>query len=231
MNELFSEVLRKRAYLAKATAAALVFWLAQLAFQLYVAGAPFNAAVARSLAFSAATLVGLAFLAGPLAITAPRFAWLVRHRRALGVAGFIFGVAHWQFVTAKYFSYNAAVLAELNPLRNPLVFGLLALLFLLPAFLTSVDWAMRKLGGKWKLAQRTAYAGFIVLVLHFSFQNPAQLATLPGVLLLAVTMAAMVLMLLVFARRVAAGRSGKGVFVGIALALAGILLLAAMLAR
>lgn len=88
--------------------------------------------------------------------------WLLRHRRAIGVAAFAYSLLHLVFYVLDM-ETAANMVAELGA---PAIWtGWLAFLCLLVPALISSDSAMRALGKTWKRLQRLAYpAAFLTLV-------------------------------------------------------------------
>ena len=114
-----------------------------------------------------ARLIIAALMLTPLAGLFPRnraIRWLVRHRRAIGVAAFAYALLHL-VVYVLDMETIANMLAELGA---PAIWtGWLALLCLLPPALTSTDTAMRALGAAWKRLQRFAYPAALLTLLHW----------------------------------------------------------------
>ena len=227
-RELSGELWGKKAYIAKALAATIVFLVLQVAFQLYFAGAStLPVAMLRAYALAGATLIGAALCLGPLANFKPQWNF-IEYRRTIGVAGFALVYLHAIAVIVTYFNSNpAGIYYDLNPFRNPIIFGSIALGVFSLLLLTSTDWAISKLGFRnWKSLHRLIYPAFVLSVLHFVEINPPLMFTLPGYLLLAVTLAAMVMQLAGYARKVQAGKAGAGALVGIAFTVVSLLLFA-----
>ncbi|MCY7279929.1 MAG: ferric reductase-like transmembrane domain-containing protein [Sphingomonas bacterium] len=101
---------------------------------------------------------------GQLFPTSRAVNWLIRHRRAFGVAAFGYAVLHLIFYVLDMESV-AAMLAEIG--APGIWTGWLALLCLVPLALTSNDAAMRLLRRSWKRAQRLAYPAAILTLLHW----------------------------------------------------------------
>jgi len=90
--------------------------------------------------------------------------WLVRHRRAFGVAAFAYALLHLAFYVLDMETV-AAMLAELG--APGIWTGWLALLCMaLPAAISS-DAAMRLLRRNWKRLQRLAYPAAILTLVHW----------------------------------------------------------------
>lgn len=162
----------------------ILFWLIQFVYQYYSLSGDALTSVIRSTAFTAATLIGIALLIGPVANLFPRINF-ISHRRIFGVVGFTFAIVH---ASAILFFYGLGLLANVNPYANPLIFGLLAFIVYIPLYLTSTDMAEQKLGyRKWKAIHMLVYLAFILTVLHYSLINPAALMATPGYVLMAIT--------------------------------------------
>jgi len=90
--------------------------------------------------------------------------WLIRHRRAFGVAAFGYALLHLIF----YVHDMATVAAMLAELGAPAIWtGWLAMLCLAVPALTSSDAAMRLLRRGWKRAQRLAYPAALLTLVHW----------------------------------------------------------------
>ncbi|GAA4022903.1 hypothetical protein GCM10022280_24510 [Sphingomonas swuensis] len=101
--------------------------------------------------------------------------FLARHRRALGVAGFLYALAHLVAYVLDMETL-AAMWAELGA---PAIWsGWLALLLLLPLGLTSNDAAMRLLRSGWKKLQRLAYPAAILTLVHWALVHDGLAAAL-----------------------------------------------------
>ena len=116
--------------------------------------------------------------------------FLARHRRALGVAAFLYALAH----TAAYVADMGNLADMLAELGAPAIWtGWAALLILVPLGLTSNDAAMRALRSGWKRLQRLAYPAGILTLVHWALVHDGLAAALlhfvPLVLLQAVRVA------------------------------------------
>lgn len=111
-------------------------------------------------------------------------AFLARHRRALGVAGFLYALAHLLFYVLDMETVEA-MLAEIG---SPAIWtGWLALALLLPLGLTSNDAAVRALRAGWKRLQRLVYPMALLTLVHWALIHdglvPALVHFLPLALL------------------------------------------------
>ncbi len=114
-----------------------------------------------------ARLIIVALMLTPLRQLLPASAivrWLVRHRRAFGVAAFAYALLHLILYVLDMETV-AYMVAELSA---PAIWtAWLAVLFLLPPALISSDPAMRALGPLWKKIQRLAYPAAILTLVHW----------------------------------------------------------------
>jgi sulfoxide reductase heme-binding subunit YedZ len=101
--------------------------------------------------------------------------WLVRHRRAFGVAGFAYAALHLVFYVLDMETV-AAMLAEIGA---PAIWtGWLALLCLVPPALASSDAAMRALRRNWKRVQRLAYPAAGLTLVHWLLIHDGKVSAL-----------------------------------------------------
>lgn len=116
-----------------------------------------------------ARLIILALMLTPLSLLLPGrrwVRWLIRRRRAFGVAAFGYAVLHLIFY-----------LLDMETLRNILAemwalgiwTGWAAFLLLVPLALTSNEASVRALKAGWKRLQRLAYPAAVLTLLHWMF--------------------------------------------------------------
>ena len=114
-----------------------------------------------------ARFIILALMLTPLSMLLPRSAlviWLVRRRRAFGVAGFAYALLHLAFYAAEM----ETVANVLDEIELPGIWtGWAALLLLLPLAITSNDASMRRLKSAWKRLQRLAYPAALLILVHW----------------------------------------------------------------
>ena len=90
--------------------------------------------------------------------------WLLRHRRAFGVAAFAYAALH----LIAYILDMETASAMLAEIGAPGIWtGWLALLFMVPPALASNDAAMRLLRRGWKRVQRLAYPAALLTLVHW----------------------------------------------------------------
>jgi sulfoxide reductase heme-binding subunit YedZ len=125
-----------------------------------------------------ARLIILALVLTPLAQLLPAsriLRWLLRHRRAIGVAAFGYALLHLAFYVLDM-ETAANMLAELSA---PAIWtGWLAFLLLLVPALVSNDRAMRRLKAGWKRLQRLAYPAAILTLVHWALVHDGFTAAL-----------------------------------------------------
>ena len=101
--------------------------------------------------------------------------WLVRHRRAFGVAAFAYAVLHLVFYVLDMDTVSA-MLAEIGA---PAIWtGWLALLCLVPPTAASSDAAMRLLRRNWKRVQRLVYPAAILTLAHWLLVHDGKVSAL-----------------------------------------------------
>lgn len=114
-----------------------------------------------------ARLIILALSITPLSILLPGrdwVKWLLRHRRAVGVAAFAYALLH----LALYILDMETVANILAEAGAPGIWtGWAAFLCLLPLALTSNDKAVRALKAGWKRVQRLAYPAALLTLAHW----------------------------------------------------------------
>lgn len=125
-----------------------------------------------------ARFIILALMISPLRELWPKAApvrILALHRRALGVAAFLYALAH----TLAYILDMETVVAILAELGASAIWtGWLAMLMLVPLGLTSNDAAMRRLRSGWKRLQRLAYPAAILTLIHWALVHDGLTAAL-----------------------------------------------------
>ncbi len=216
---LMKELAAKKHYIVRAFLVTAGLWVLAFGY-LIVFSIPgqFEKAVVRSLATAAFLAVSTALAVGPLVVLKP--GWnLVRYRRTLGVAGFTLAAAHG---ASAIFLIGASPLADLNPLRNPVILGTLALAAFLPLVLTSTDWAIRSLSfSNWKRLHRIVYVGYFLAVAHMALVRPGHVSFS----LLSVAAAVYVLQLAAWATKVKKKETNLDAGLGAALAAIGVALI------
>ncbi|HZG09637.1 MAG TPA: ferric reductase-like transmembrane domain-containing protein [Allosphingosinicella sp.] len=125
-----------------------------------------------------ARLIILALMLTPLAQLLPAsrlVRWLLRHRRAIGLAAFGYAFLHLIFYILDMETVPA-VLAELGA---PAIWtGWVAFLCMLVPALVSSDGAMRVLKGAWKRLQRLVYPAAILTLVHWALVHDGFTAAL-----------------------------------------------------
>lgn len=116
---------------------------------------------------ASARMVIVALCATPLSMLLPGW-WgsrlLIRNRRAIGVASFLYGCLH----LGLYFATAGGLRAMIAQLGwTYILLGWLAFLLLVPLAVTSTNGSMRKLGRNWKRLHRLAYPAAVLIYLHW----------------------------------------------------------------
>jgi sulfoxide reductase heme-binding subunit YedZ len=101
--------------------------------------------------------------------------WLLRRRRAFGVAAFGYALLHLLFYLLEMRTLRD-ILAEIGALG--IWTGWLAFLLLVPLALTSNDLAMRAMKAGWKRLQRLAYPAALLTLAHWMFVHDNVVAAL-----------------------------------------------------
>ena len=115
----------------------------------------------------AARLIIVALMLTPLSALLPRarlVGWLVRRRRAFGVAAFCYAALHVAFYVAEMETL-ANIVAEIELLG--IWTGWAALLLMLPLALTSNDASVRMLRRGWKKLHRLVYPAALLVLVHW----------------------------------------------------------------
>lgn len=116
-----------------------------------------------------ARLMIIAMILSPLvAILGPRpwLGWLVKRRRALGVAAFLYALLHLIFYLIDMGNLDD-ILAEFLALG--IWTGWAAMLLFVPLVLTSNDASMRALKAGWKRLQQLVYPTAVLVLVHWIF--------------------------------------------------------------
>lgn len=165
-----------------------VFWLLQFFYQRLVENEPMEVSLVRSFAFAGTTFIAFSLLTSIIFKFVPKLAVNWPIRRNFGVIGSLFVVLHVFFASGLYFNFNFNLIyPTFDPFENPIVFGALALPIFILLTLTSTDFAVQKLGSKWKTIQQLAHIGFMLSIFHFLLQNPSALKGPPWYLLATTT--------------------------------------------
>ena len=116
---------------------------------------------------ASARLLILALCATPLAMLLPTWRGprvLVRNRRAIGVAAFLYGCLH----LVLYFAASGSFTTVWGQISWTYIWlGWLAFLLLIPLAVTSNNAAMRRMGRGWKKLHRLAYLAAAATYLHW----------------------------------------------------------------
>ena len=118
-------------------------------------------------------LTALTFLVLTLAVTPVRkisgWNWLSHFRRMLGLFAFFYALAHFSiyFGLERQFSVSAVIRDALQ--NNFILFGMTALLLMVPLALTSTNASIKRLGAaRWKRIHQLVYISAIAAVTHYA---------------------------------------------------------------
>lgn len=212
---LFSGAKRRWRFVLAFVALSFAFLALQVWHQYAFRDPTFETAMVRGAGLAGATFITFALLSSVLFKFRPRWARFWPVRRSLGVVGFAFVAVHVSSALTFYFPGDPlAAFAPFGP-QNPLVFGAFAFAIFAALFLTSTDWAVARLGTRWKALHRLVYFAYYATVIHFVTINPAFYASLPGAVLGAALVATLLGELYWFLRtRARLGWKGRGALVG-----------------
>jgi methionine sulfoxide reductase heme-binding subunit len=117
----------------------------------------------------AARFMIIAMVATPLRLLFPRAApirWLIKNRRAFGVAAFLYASFH----TVLYIIDMGSLQSMLSEFTALGIWpGWLAMLIFIPLALTSNDASVRAMGTVWKSLQRFVYPAAAATLVHWIF--------------------------------------------------------------
>lgn len=109
-------------------------------------------------------LLMLALMARPVS---GLWAGLLRYRRALGVGAFVLSIAHLAHMLDHTLQWNLeAVLFMLPQHQAGIGFGVLSLILMTPAALTSFDSLQRALGKRWRLIHLLGVPALVLATVH-----------------------------------------------------------------
>ena len=193
MVKLFEGAIKNWKFVITFVVLSTIFWFLEFAYQFYIfTPGDLEFSLIRSFGFSAATFFGLALLSSSVFKWKPALAKYWDVRRNLGVMGFVFLLFHFRSVMAFVLEEDLSqIVWSLNPFENPLFFGLIGFIVFFLMAITSFDWAVAKLGSKWKMIHRLVYFGYWAGVSHFLLINPPALMNPAGYLLIAITFLAL----------------------------------------
>jgi sulfoxide reductase heme-binding subunit YedZ len=131
-------------------------------------GADPTAEIASLTGRAALWLLAATLAVTPLRRLTPRFGWLIRFRRLLGLFVFFYATLHLFTYVALYAGFDPHAIADDITKRRFIIAGVATWLLLLPLAVTSTQWAIRKLGGKaWNRLHMLVYLAAITALAHY----------------------------------------------------------------
>jgi hypothetical protein len=113
---------------------------------------------------AALILLMLAFIARPISRV---WGQLLRYRRALGVGAYVLALAHTGHMLEHTLHWNFDALSFMLPQHQlAMVAGMLALVLMTPAALTSFDRLQSALGKRWRQIHLLAVPALLLAVIH-----------------------------------------------------------------
>ena len=124
-----------------------------------------------STGLAALRLLVLSLAITPLRKLFPKFSWLIRFRRLLGLFAFFYACVHVMAYVALYSYYDMHAMAQDILKRRFITVGVAAWLLLIPLALTSTTGMIRRLGGKlWNRLHKLVYLSVSLGILHYWWQ-------------------------------------------------------------
>lgn len=102
--------------------------------------------------------------------------WLLRWRRALGLAAFVVASAHVVVYVALYQALDPGAIIDDVVKRPYIMIGLACWLALLPLAITSTARARRAMGARWYRLHRLVYVAIALAIAHQGMAQKADLA-------------------------------------------------------
>ena len=108
----------------------------------------------------------------------PWWSWPLKHRRAIGIFAFAAAVAHALYATFKVLDLDFEMMLAMSA-RNQwgIVIGVVSLLAMTPAAVTSFQFFQKKLGKQWRQIHLLTVPSLALAVLHTVLVGPHYLAT------------------------------------------------------
>jgi methionine sulfoxide reductase heme-binding subunit len=148
--------------------------------------------IALTTGYTALLLLIISLAVTPVRKLIPKFTWLIKFRRLLGLFAFFYATVHMLTWVALYTSFNVQQMVDDLTKRRFIWIGMITYLLLVPLAATSTNWSIRKLGGKrWARLHSLVYVASICGIVHYWWQvkpgvlSPLRLTIVLAVLLLA----------------------------------------------
>jgi sulfoxide reductase heme-binding subunit YedZ len=107
---------------------------------------------------------------------------LMTNRRQLGILMFLFALAHYFWLRA--FNYLQFGFPDPQNIRLFERFGFFSLALTLPLFLTSNDWAKKKMKKWWQILHYLSYPAMLLIIFHTALQRSYLYATITTIIIL-----------------------------------------------
>ncbi|MDO8553697.1 MAG: ferric reductase-like transmembrane domain-containing protein [Candidatus Micrarchaeota archaeon] len=125
--------------------------------------------MSNAFGYLAFSFLSLALIVTPIRVIWPKFelnTTFLMARRALGVSAFIFALFHSSIQFFVNFAGDINILSTYASANIFLLFGSISLTILFLLFITSTDYAVRKLGKTWFSLHKLVYLAYPVIILH-----------------------------------------------------------------
>jgi len=124
----------------------------------------------KMLALGAVVLIGFSFALGPLTRFFPKtFGFYLAWRKAIGLWGFAFAVAHALISLHVYYKWDFLAMLAFPSLKQfALLTGAIAIaLFAVMAFVSNKAWVVKLGYEKWRSVLRVGYFALLLAIVHF----------------------------------------------------------------
>ncbi len=124
-------------------------------------------AVIRTTGILAILFLALSLMVTPL-VHVMKWMWLVKHRRALGLGAFFYGLIHLIAYSLFDKEFDTALILEDIAKRPFILLGFLGLVLMVPLAITSTNRMIQKMGAKkWRRLHQLSYVVAILVAIHF----------------------------------------------------------------
>lgn len=151
---------------------AIAFVIALATFSLYSTDGKPSIDSANAFGYLAFTFISIGLMISPIKAIWPNFGLnptLNMARRAIGVSAFVFAAFHFSGEYVAGFGTDFDLLIMSLGLNIFLLFGAIAMMVLFLLFITSTDFAVRKLGKYWFKLHKLLYLAYPLIIAHAYF--------------------------------------------------------------